>query len=287
VKYEYVSFLSKSGEKMARDVDSEAILALLRDLAQDSCDLELLVNDLTAAFDGLYPPPHCVHQFSGISAKYMSVVSRLDNAINQSQKIMALFEGDPGSAAISTVPSALPSAAPSRSPSVFQMPMTPASRMVDYFMLRELPRRGMPYPPLCGALPQEKGEILPLLSFVASKIGADWVLCYIASCDDTGYLICDAESDSSASSIHTGFNQVIPLPTSLPDRRCRAAEFPVKTRVLALWPEKESWTTVFYGATVTKPPSETGEGYRLKFDGASKVTTVVPEAYVIIFPNVV
>jgi len=250
------------------------VLAMLRSLAQDSCDLDPLVTDLQASFDELDPLGPCGPQSSAIDAKYRGVVKRLDSAIRMGQRCLSLLGG--GSPPISGAPSALPS----RSPSVAYM-QPPVSGVFDGFLTRELPLVGIPYPPLCGPLPLRPGQRLPLGAFVASRVDELWALCFVVAADDLGYMLCDAEGESLAS-FRVGCGDAIPLPTSLPMYHTCHVEHGAGARVLALWPEGSLWTSVFYEAEVCRPPSATGNAYTLRFlqDGIMRPHRI-PAKYVI------
>ena len=266
--------------------DPEA-LELLQSLAQDSCELAGLIDDLRTSFDGLFPPPHCAQQFAGLKEKYTTVVSRLDAAIRQCQKGIAVFEGEPASPWMSAISSAATSGLPSRSPSIAYFHIqTPHVRVLDTFLRQELPRVGLPYPPLCGAIPAPNDYILPVSSFVAARVEEQWTLCYVIGINENSYELCDADPNEDAPTFTVSHETVIPLPTSLPDRRTKYAEYAANTEVLALWLEGSEWTSVFYKARVVKPPSETGDVYRLKFieDTGDRAKTVPPN-FVIPFPR--
>lgn len=263
---------------------SPELLDLLQALAQDSCELDGLINSLQTAFDSLYPPPHCAQQFSGINAKYTNVVSRIDAAIRQCQRGIAMIEGEPTSPLISAITSAASSALPSRSPSVAQFSAPPPT-IAESFFEQELPRYGLPFPPLCGSIPLEDGTVLPVSAFVAAEYDGHWTLCRVVSVDENTYQLRDADTGEEAAPFTAKYGDVIPLPTSLPDRPTKFAEYAPGTEVLALWLEGNEWTSVFYRATVVKSPSETGDDYRLKYveDSGDKLKAV-PAGYIVRAP---
>jgi hypothetical protein len=248
-------------------IDDAELLAMLRCLGQDSCDIEPLLCDFNAAVDGRLPPPFCSQQLSSVSAKYQSVIARLDSAIRQTQQLISVIEG------ASSSPSRV------RTPAAPPPQFVPSAGMFDCFLSRELPVVGLPYPPLCGSRPPDPDSRLPLGAFVAVRLSQFWALCYVIAQDGDGYLVCDAESHPGTG-FHADLAVIVPLPTSLPDKKTKATEFAAGARVLALWPEDGLWTSVFYEATVLKPPSDTGDGYKLKFDGFGKPITI-PQSFVI------
>jgi hypothetical protein len=248
-------------------IDDPELRATLRSLGQDSCDIEPVLSDFNAALDGRLPPPFCSQQMGAVSAKYQMVITRLDSAIRQTQKLISVIEGASSGPSRARTPAAAPSAG-----------------MFDCFFSRDLPIVGLPYPPLCGSRPPDPRTPLLLGSFVASRLNQFWALCYVIAQAGEGYLVCDAEGDPGTA-FHADLTYIVPLPTSLPDRQTKATEFPAGARVLALWPENGVWTSVFYEATVLKPPSDTGNGYRLKFDGVGKPITI-PQSFVIDCRNV-
>ena len=268
-------------------ISSPEALELLQSVAQDSCELDGLIDDLRTAFDGLYPPPHCAQQFAGLKTKYTTVVSRLDAAIRQCQKGIAMFEGEPASPLMSAMSSAATSGLPSRSPSVAYFHIqTPPTPILDTFLKQQLPKVGLPYPPLCGAIPALDNCILPVSSYVAARVDEQWTLCYVLGVDEDSYELCDVDPSETVSNFSVKHSDVIPLPTCLPDRRTKFAEYPVNSEVMALWPDGNGWTSVFYKARVIKPPSETGDGYRLKFlEDSGEKAKGVPPNFVIPLPQ--
>ena len=286
----FARYYQKVAQLLVRMIEGEQcspeLMDLLQALAQDSCEIDGLISDLQMAFDSLYPPPHCAQQFSGINAKYTDVVSRIDAAIRQCQRGIAMIEGEPTSPLISAITSAASSALPSRSPSVAQFP-TPSASVTESFFEQDLPHYGLPFPPLCGAVPLEPGCVLPVSSFVAAMVDDHWTLCRIVAVDDTTYDLRDAVSSEDSNVYTAKHSDVIPLPTSLPDRRTRFAEYAAGQEVLALWLDGDVWTSVFYKAVVVKPPSETGDDYRLKYleDSGDKLKSV-PASYVVRAPTV-
>jgi SAGA-associated factor 29 len=256
-------------------LDDPEVLALLELIVKETAELDPLADDLTAAFDSAYPPPHCAKQLPAIHAKYTNVIARIDSLLAQSDRVLAMLEAPP-----------LFSAAPSRAPSMAQLPIPSISvgspHMIDYFLSRRIPRVGLPYPPLCGALPADGNNPLPIGSFVAAEINSMWSLCYIVGIEGTDFLLADVDPESYGT-FKMAFDAVLPLPTSLPKSLTTWTEFESGSKVLALWPEESSWTTVFYPATVLKPPSETRSGYQLHFESGPKSTDVRAD-YVIRFP---
>lgn len=267
--------------------DSPELLEILQSLADDSCDLDTRMSELEAALENLIPT-HVGQQQSSVQAKYTNIVGRLDSAIRKCHHALAMIEGEPESTFSSAVSSAGNSQAPSRSPSLPNMVLGPAPthKAFDDFLARQLPTVGLPFPPLCGALPPKGNTPLPLSSFVCAKDEEQWTLCYIVSYSGDKYMICDAESETGTA-WEVDSKEVYPLPTSLPNRRTKYAEYPPGTRVLALWPEgSDTWTSVFYMADVVKPPSESGDDcYRLKFVEDADKTKSVPPNYIIRAPT--
>lgn len=280
--------MSNSGSRFMSALvhDCPELLEVLQSLADDSCDLDTRMNELEATLESLIPT-HVGQQQSSVQAKYTNIVGRLDSAIRKCHHALAMIEGEPESAFASAFSSATNSAGPSRSPSLPNMVLGPATthRAFDDFLDRQLPTVGLPFPPLCGALPPKDNTKLPLSSFVCAKAGEEWTLCYIVSYNNDKYMICDAESETGAA-WEVDASEVYPLPTSLPNRRTKYAEYPTGTRVLALWPEgADAWTSVFYMADVIKPPSESGDDcYRLKFVEDADKTKSVPPNYIIRAP---
>jgi hypothetical protein len=251
-------------------IDDPAVVSLLHALARDSYDLQSVVDDFTSSLDA--SAAHSSDDLMAIAAKYTHLMARFDSATRQCESLLAAVGSAP--------PAPGPAPAP---PPVPHTRFVPPMRMLDVFLARAVPLAAPPYPPLCGALPLAPGAPLPLASFVAAKIEADWTLCYIAAEDPEGYLICDAESlGDDAATTRVRPEMVAPLPTFLPDRKCPECEFAPGTQVLALWPEEGIWTSVFYRATVVKTPTESGNSYKLAFDGAKRGIHV-PQHFVIAF----
>ncbi|KAH0804364.1 uncharacterized protein GO595_003194 [Histomonas meleagridis] len=224
---------------MDEAIADPGFMEMLYSLAKDSCELESLVNDLETSFEALYPPPHCSKQYSSINLKYTNVIARIDSAIMQSQRILSKIDDTTVSPIISAYSSGFTSSAHSRSPSTPQFNSNTHDKMFNVFLSNDLPQVSMPYPPLCGSVPLPHDTPVPVGSFVASKLNNEWTLCYVLAMEENGYRICDAESDST-SSITVDRNNVIPLPTSLPDRNIKAVEFPPKNaRTFAV--SREQW----------------------------------------------
>lgn len=266
-------------------LDNPDVLAALRGIAQDSCDIDPLISELLGGSDGENGSPEKYgRHFSASTTKYTTVIARIDTILRQCKHLMAEIDSDATSGQISGMSSAGHSAMPSRPSSVAYIP--PSSiQIFENFLARELPRVGVPYPPLCGAVPIPKDDALAVGSFVAAHVSDMWTLCYIIRIDATGYMICDAESDASTA-FHADREGLIPLPTSLPARRTRFAEHAEGSRVLALWPEGATWTSVFYPAEVVKTQSETGDTYRLRFlEDVNGKTKDIPPQFVISDPE--
>jgi hypothetical protein len=263
-------------------ITDPAILNPLHELARDSYDLEALVADFTSSTHVKAGASYSPDDLLAIAAKYATVMSHLDRTLRQSESLLAAVE-----AITPTTPAPLPVhvpppvPAPPPPPPVLHRPFVLAPRMFDSFIGRQLPIVASPYPPLCGSIPLPPTMTLPLGAFVAARLSDDWTLCYVAAEDAGGYLVCDADSDSEAPTLFPfRASAVLPLPTSLPDRKGRGCEFDRGARVLALWPEGRIWTSVFYPATISKAPSETAHSYTLDFDGWTKPMKI-PPGYVI------
>lgn len=82
-----------------------------------------------------------------------------------------------------------------------------------------------------------------------------------------------------------------PLPTIIPERPLARWEHSRASKVLALWPNGEDWTTAFYPAQVISRPcdqtdqevEEKGRGYELDFGDETVFT--VPEQFVVSLPE--
>jgi SAGA-associated factor 29 len=257
------SFKAVMDDEILTDPEIRSILATL---AQESYDLEPLVDDLTASFQNLYPAPHCALQLPRISAKYTQAIARIDSLILQSDRALSLLES-PQSASAPSARGPIP---------------IPSITAQDYFFTRQLPLVGLPYPPLCGNIPADPSRPLDVGAFVAALIGEDYSLCHIVAVDGNRLLLSDVDP-SNPTQFESTADQVLPLPTSLPNRLTETTEFPPQSTVLALWPEDDSWTTAFYRATVLKPPSENRSCYRLRFELITKPMDV-PPGYVIGYP---
>ena len=116
-----------------------------------------------------------------------------------------------------------------------------------------------PYPPLCGALPLASDQLIPKGSFVCIQNQSDYILAIVLGFDPETfkYSVCDAAPEGDeVVSIEIEAFKVIPLPTTVPARRSKATTYQINSRVLALWPdENNSWTSVFYFATVMTQPN--------------------------------
>ena len=143
--------------------------------------------------------------------------------------------------------------------------------MFELFTTREMKLCDMPYPSLCGAIPANPDERIPIDEFVAAKVNDDdeeYILFYVAGYeDDETYIIVDAH-DENPKAVKKHRSELLPLPTTLPKQKSSRVEYPTGSHVLALWPlDNDEWTSAFYPATVVKVPSKTGSCYTLRFEG--------------------
>ncbi|OHS97136.1 hypothetical protein TRFO_36719 [Tritrichomonas foetus] len=251
------------------DTVSQETLQFIQELADNSCELDNSVNQVNSILANYLSLPIDDLQFSSLDSKFTDIMSQIDHEIHKTEQAISMIkhQGD----------------IPSIETSATSMLSSKHRKMFDFLLTKELEIVSMPYPPLCGAIPQNEDELLPIGSFVAAKVENDFIVCYVQGIQDTKYIIADATLDQAV-----GFpveqNEVIPMPTTLPDRKTKITEYPPGTKVLSLWPVESTWTSVFYVASVIKGPSETGRCYRLKFYEAEDKSTFVPEKYVIPHP---
>ena len=272
----------------SKEALDQGLVDLLKNAAREGSELESLVSDLNNAFDTMYGP-YRAQQYATINAKYTTVMSKLEKVIRQSQNALSALEGNQISPARSPVQTEEVS---TRTPSPPPQPKEPPlhihrpHHMFELFLSREMPLCDMPYPPLCGNLPPDENEKIPLDSFVAVKLDTDYVLCYVAGYDGDDYIICDADADDPVP-IKKDKSLLIQLPTSLPRTKNARLAYPVGTNVLSLWPvSDDDWTSAFYAATVAKVPSKDGTVYELKFENDGTYDKVsVPENFVVAMPK--
>ena len=265
----------------------QELIDVLKNIAREGCELESLVSDLNFEFDNLYGP-NKGQQYSSVNAKYSTVVGKLDKVLRQCQNALNTVENKsiaPQPMPIETIESP-DSDAPPPPPKDPPLHIHRPHHMFELFQSRELPVCDSPYPPLCGNIPPDENERIPIDAFVASKLEADYVLCYIAGYSGDDYMICDADADDPKP-IRKNKHELIQLPTSLPRVKSSKLEYSVGSTVLSLWPMGEDeWTSVFYPAIVSQIPSRRGKWYNLKFENDGTYETVeVPENFVIPMPK--
>ena len=270
----------------SKEALSPELIDVLRNVAREGSELESLVADLNNAFDSLYGP-HRGQQYSAVNAKYTNVMGKLEKVIRQCQNALNTVESN------SITPQPIPvqnqeEEGPIEPPPPKDPPLHihRPHHMFELFLSRELPLCDMPYPPLCGNIPPDENERIPVDAFVASKLETDYVLCYVAGYKGDDYLICDADADDPKP-IKKSREELIQLPTSLPKVKSPKLEYPVGSNVLSLWPmSEEDWTSAFYPATVIQGPSKRGKQYNLKFENDGTYEWVeIPENFVIPMPK--
>ena len=247
---------------------------LIKSIASDSFELDSSVEQLDLILKKYLSLPIDDLQFHSIGVKVEDVLHRIDHEISQTNKANSMISKNDSN--------------------IVAKPLNPAlllpskhRKMFDYFLNKELEIASMPYPPLCGAIPHDENKMLPIGSFVAATSPGgveEYILCYVQGYSDSKYIIADVMEADQSVNFQIDRSKVIPMPTSLPDRKTKATEYPPGTKVLSLWPVESTWTSVFYVASVVKSPSETGRAYKLKFDGDNEKPTFVPEKYVILRP---
>jgi hypothetical protein len=157
--------------------------------------------------------------------------------------------------------------------------------------------RSPPYGELCGAMPLSRDVIIPNGSFVCAHIdsqseGEDssYILAYVIGFDpDAGkYHVVDVDPDAESSvDLEVSPDMIVPMPTSIPSRRAKVTQFPVKTRVLALWaeetwdPDRPSYTTFLYPASVLVAPNWSSGNYQLKYEGDPPTIGFISERFVV------
>lgn len=273
----------------AEDINPE-VIEILRGVAKDGSEIEDLVNELNKLLDGVHSP-HAQQQYASINAKYSTVLAKLDKIIRQSQLALSKQEGTLDMNTFSPIPNSISNS----SIQTVQQPekeepklhIHKAHHMFELFCSREMPICDMPYPSLCGSIPANPNEKIPVDEFVASQIhGDEYVLCYVAGYDGDDYLIVDAD-EADPQPIKKTRSEILPLPTSLPSQKSSRVEYSVGTKVLALYPTNEDeWTSVFYPATVVQVPSKHVNGYGLKFEDDENYERIdVQENFVIRDPQ--
>ena len=266
----------------------QGLIDLLKNAARESSELESLVSDLNSLFDSIYGP-YRAQQYTLINAKYTTVMSKLEKVIRQSQNALSALEGNQNSPTRSVdQPEEVSAPVPSSPPPPKDPPLHihRPHHMFELFLSREMPLCDSPYPPLCGNMPPNDDERIPLDAFVAVNLDPDYVLCYVAGYDGDDYFICDADADDPIP-IKKEKSMLIQLPTSLPRTKNPKLEYPIGSTVLSLWPVSEDdWTSAFYPAIVTKLPSKDGTMYELKFENDGTYDKVmVPENFVVAMPQ--
>lgn len=124
-------------------------------------------------------------------------------------------------------------------------------------------------PPLCGRVPWPSGQVIPPKSLAAAKTATrsraqvDWILARVTGYNrkDRAYLLQDEFHVSKTLTVPE--NNVMPLASSRPKNWTAEAEYPIKSSVIAMFPE----TTEFYTATVVSLPKQHAdkESYGLRF----------------------
>lgn len=142
-----------------------------------------------------------------------------------------------------------------------------------------------PYTPLCGALPLETGKIIPNDSFVCLKVQSDYILAVVLGYnpDTLQYSVCDAFPVDTVTKINVKASDVVPLPTSVPEKRTKETTHEIDSKVLSLLPIENEWSSCFYLATVKKQPTTPNGLYQLQFDDES-ITADVPEKFIVAAP---
>lgn len=155
----------------------------------------------------------------------------------------------------------------------------------NFFEFTDLKVVPSPYPPLCGAIPLEKGKIIPNDSFVCLKIQSDYILAIILGYNPKTlkYSVCDAFPEDKVTKIDVDESALIPLPTTSPEKRSKETTYEINSKVLSLLRIEKEWTSCFYLATVKKQPTDSKGLYQLEFDDES-ITLDVPEKFIVAAP---
>lgn len=173
----------------------------------------------------------------------------------------------------------------------FSIPSSESLRAsFNKWVSQKLPVMSQPFAPLCGAMEFSRDRIVPPHSYACAPVDSEFFLVYVIGFDPETlcYHCCDADPDPigpKLSDIIVPMKDLIPMPTSVPDKHVKGTYFPVKTRVLAMWSDNGQWTSAFYPATVASIPSESPGVYKLKFDGEPPLFQDVPEQMVVRNPN--
>ena len=152
------------------------------------------------------------------------------------------------------------------------------------------PVKQPPYTPLCGAMEAPKDKIISPGSYACAPVGEEFYLVYIIGFDpeELCYHCCDADPvGDELSEIVVPMKELIPMPTSVPSKHLKGTYYPVRSRVLAMWPmqgENSQWTSAFYSATVSEVPKSSPGIYKLKFDGLPPIFEDVPEQMIVKHP---
>jgi hypothetical protein len=163
------------------------------------------------------------------------------------------------------------------------------------FISAKQPLIPAPYAPLCGAYPQAGDTVIPNGSFVCARNPhaedeeTAVILAYVFGFDPetSQYHVVDADPElERLADIEVDIDLVVPMPTSVPARRTKQTTHGFKSTVLSLWKdEDDTWTTVFYWATVSSVPPNSPGSYGLKFDGNPPRPATVPERFVVAPPK--
>ena len=142
-------------------------------------------------------------------------------------------------------------------------------------------------PQLCGAMYFPTTEkIIPPDSYACIKTEEGYILGYVMGYDPEikAYHCCDADPDQAdpIKELIIPLTDIIPMPTSAPSKRSKANTFSTKTKVLGLWPEDGTFTSVFYKAIVRAPPQQSQGWYKLTFD---EFNVEVPEKFIVRCPE--
>lgn len=273
------------------------LVEVAKGLSKTLTELQPLVADLNVSCDPMYLELR-PQNFVSLSAKYTAAIGDLDKIIRESQKALAISErgfylsrpqtpNQQNEIISKTSQNTLTveRSSSNRKKSTLGNQVHKPHEMFEFFKNRKLPISYLPYPGLCGCLPLEEDKEIPVDSFVASKLDDEPVLCYVIGQKEGKYLVVDADSQEPVI-VEKDRSECFPLPTSLPDRSTTQVEYPVGTKVLALYPDNENdWSSVFYPATVVQPPSKRSSGYGLKFEDDKFDQIDVPIQFITIDPS--
>ena len=148
--------------------------------------------------------------------------------------------------------------------------------------------RAPPIPNYCGCYAYRAKTTSPN-NFICANTGNSFVLMIVYKFEnDLVYAYDPDDPNDPVRIIKLTADKWTPLPTIIPEKPLARWEYAKQTKVLALCPTNDTWSTNFYPAVVISRPcdsvgdEEVKRGYKLDFGDEEYI---VPEQYVVNFPD--